>query len=200
MSQLYHAGNRELQDRFDTRWMADRIEDGLVRDVINESDAAFIKSIDMFFMATADEHGRPTCSYKGGDPGLVRVLDERTIAFPNYEGNGMFLTMGNLRRNPHVGLLFINFERGQRLRLNGSASIESEDPLMAEYPEAQFIIRVAAREVFRNCPRYVRREPVGTRSSSAPARRARQPLAGAKHLRRLHRAVRDVEAAVRRWV
>ena len=120
---LYHEGSRRLQDRFDTRRLADRLEDVKVRDTIGPEDRAFIESMDMLFLATADEHGRPTCSYKGGDPGFVRVLDERTIAFPSYDGNGMFLSAGNVLVNPEVGLLFVSFERRRRLRLNGTASI-----------------------------------------------------------------------------
>ena len=85
----------------------------------------------------------------------MRVVNEDTIAFPNYDGNGMYLSMGNLLSNPHVGLLFIDFETGHRMRLNGVASIDEADPLLAEYPEAQFIVRVRARQVFPNCPRYI---------------------------------------------
>src|SRR5436190_14669776 len=133
---LYNEGSRRLQDRFDTRRLADRIEDRIVRDRIDDDDRAFIEARDMFFIATTDEHGQPQCSYKGGDPGFVRVLDERTIAFPAYDGNGMYLTAGNLLVNPSVGLLFIDFEGRKRLRLNGAASVDAEDPLLAEYPEA----------------------------------------------------------------
>ena len=152
---MYHDGNRRLQDRFDTKRLADRLEAGAVKDTISENDKAFIEARDMFFLATADEDGRPNCSYKGGDPGFVRVLDAHTIAFPNYGGNGMYLSMGNVLKNPNVGLLFIDFEGQHRMRLNGIASIDEQDPLMAEYPEAQFVIRVRAREVFPNCPRYI---------------------------------------------
>jgi predicted pyridoxine 5'-phosphate oxidase superfamily flavin-nucleotide-binding protein len=111
MDDMFHEGNRRLQDRFDTRRLADRIEDKLVTDTISDDDRAFIEARDMFFLATSDEDGAPTCSYKGGDPGFVRVLDERTVAFPNYDGNGMYLSMGNVLRHPEVGMLFIDFER-----------------------------------------------------------------------------------------
>src|ERR671928_1472113 len=106
----YHDGSRRLQDRFDTRRLADRLDERFVqRAVIDADDRAFIERMDMFFLATADAEGRPQCSYKGGDPGFVKVLDEHTVAFPNYDGNGMYLSMGNLLVNPHVGMLFINF-------------------------------------------------------------------------------------------
>jgi hypothetical protein len=153
---IYNEGSRRYQDRFDTRRLADRIEERFVaRPTIDESDRAFIEGCDMFFIATADADGKPQCSYKGGEPGFVRVLDERTIAFPNYDGNGMFLTAGNVLVNPRVGLLFVNFEARKRLRLNGIASHSDDDPLLAEYPEAQFLWRVEATEVFPNCPRYI---------------------------------------------
>jgi predicted pyridoxine 5'-phosphate oxidase superfamily flavin-nucleotide-binding protein len=155
MSEFYHRGSRELQDRFDTRRLADRIEQRLVVDRIGDADKAFIESLDMFFLATTDEAGQPSCSYKGGDAGFVRVVDAVTLAFPNYDGNGMFLSMGNVMQNPRVGLLFIDFERQRRLRLSGEASISIGDPLLADYAEAQFIVRVAVVRVFPNCPRYI---------------------------------------------
>lgn len=172
----FHDGNRALQDRFDTRRIADRIDDLLVHDSISDHDRAFIEARDMFFLATADADGRPNCSYKGGEPGFVRVVDERTIAFPNYDGNGMYLSMGNVLANPEVGLLFIDFEKGHRMRLNGSASIDTEDPLMAHYPEAQFIVRVRAREVFPNCPRYIHRYTLQRRSSFVPKSGCETPV------------------------
>lgn len=155
MTSMFHAQSRALQDRFDTRRIADRIESRLVQDEIDDSTRRFIESVDTFFLATADDQGRPTCSYKGGAPGFVRVVDSRAIAFPNYDGNGMYLSTGNVGLNPHVGLLFIDFERGSRMRLNGMASIDHDDALTSKYPEAQFIVRVRVREVFPNCPRYV---------------------------------------------
>lgn len=168
MSSIYHDGNRRLQDRFDTTRLADRLEAGAVKETISENDKAFIEARDMFFLSTADEEGRPNCSYKGGDPGFVRVLDERTIAFPNYDGNGMYLSMGNVLKNPNVGMLFIDFEGQRRMRFNGTASIDEQDPLMAEYPEAQFVVRVRAREVFPNCPRYIHKYRKVERSEFVP--------------------------------
>jgi uncharacterized protein len=155
MTNTYHNGHRLLQDRFDTRRLADRIDQRLVDDIIDADDKAFIERLDMFFLATADEQGYPNCSYKGGEPGFVRVVDEHTVAFPNYDGNGMYLSAGNILANLNVGMLFIDFERGRRLRLNGVASINEHDELIERYPETQFIVRVRAREVFPNCPRYI---------------------------------------------
>jgi len=155
MTSMFHEKSRALQDHFDTRRVADRIEGLLVNNEIGEDDQRFIEQLDMFFLATADEEGRPSCSYKGGAPGFVRVVDVRTLAFPSYDGNGMYLSMGNVSANPNVGMLFIDFERGSRLRVNGTASIGENDPLMSDYPEAQLIVRVSVREVLPNCSRYI---------------------------------------------
>jgi uncharacterized protein len=168
MPAIYHEGSRWFQDRFDTRRLADRLDERLVDDVIDADDRAFIERMDMFFLATADGEGRPTCSYKGGDPGFVRVLDEHTIAFPNYDGNGMYLSMGNLRVNPHVGLLFIDFEQRRRLRMEGVASIDERDPLIDAYREAQFVVRVRATQVYPNCPRYIHQMRLVTHSRFVP--------------------------------
>ena len=130
---MYHDGSRELQDRFDTRRLADRLEDRIVTDTISDGTHAFIEARDMFFLATADADGVPNCSYKGGDPGFVRVVDERTIAFPNYDGNGMYLSMGNLLKNPDVGILFIDFEKSDRVRFNGTATVDDNDLLLVDY-------------------------------------------------------------------
>ena len=173
---LYHEGNRELQDRFDTRRLADRIEERIVHDRIDDDDRAFIEARDMFFIATVDEEGRPQCSYKGGDPGFVRVLDGRTIAFPVYDGNGMYLTAGNLLATKQVGLLFIDFEGRKRMRLNGAASVADDDPLLAEYPEAQLVVRVAATEVFPNCPRYIHEYKLVARSRFVPKAECETPV------------------------
>jgi len=171
MSSPYNRGSRHLQDRFDTRRLADRLDEKfLANPVIGAEDRAFIERMEMFFLATADAEGRPQCSYKGGDPGFVRVLDERTVAFPNYDGNGMYLSMGNLLENPHVGMLIIDFTsaRPSRLRLCGVASIAESDSLLAAYPEAQFVVRVRATQVFPNCPRYIHRMDLVERSPFVP--------------------------------
>jgi len=179
MAPTYNDGARRLQDRFDTRRLADRLDERFVqRPVIEPDDRAFIERMDMFFLATADAEGRPQCSYKGGDPGFVRVLDEHTVAFPNYDGNGMYLSMGNLLVNPHVGMLFIDFtaERPSRLRLNGAASVDENDPLATAWPGAQFVVRVEAQQVFPNCPRYIHRMALVERSRFVPREETEVPI------------------------
>lgn len=168
MASGFHDGSRRLQDAFDTRALADRIDGLLVNDTIDEGGRAFIEDRDMFFLATADAQGRPTCSYKGGEPGFVRVLDPHTVAFPSFDGNGMYLSAGNVLVNPEVGLLFIDFEQGHRMRLDGTASIDLDDPLLADHPEAQFVVRVRTRAVYPNCPRYIHRYELVRRSRFVP--------------------------------
>jgi predicted pyridoxine 5'-phosphate oxidase superfamily flavin-nucleotide-binding protein len=175
MPQDYHERQRALQDRFDTRRLADRLAEA-TSDRIGDAQRAFIESRDMFFLATADADGVPQCSYKGGAPGFVRVVDEQTIAFPVYDGNGMFLSMGNVGVNPNVGILFIDLERGTRLRFNGVARIDDDDPLIERYPGAQFVVRVRGEAVFANCRRYVHHYELVERSPFVPSASADPPV------------------------
>jgi predicted pyridoxine 5'-phosphate oxidase superfamily flavin-nucleotide-binding protein len=154
---FYGDGQRALQQRFQTGRMADLLEQVIVHPEIQEAERAFIEARDMFFLATVDGSGQPTCSYKGGDPGFVKVVDPATLAFPSYDGNGMFLSMGNIRATARVGLLFIDFETPHRLRIQGTAAVREADPLLAAYPGADLVVRVAVSQVFVNCSRYVHR-------------------------------------------
>jgi len=157
MSKLYRPSHRALQQQFDTVRLADRLEARMFREAMTDEDRAFIEHLDMFFLATADRDGCPSCSYRGGDPGFVRALDAHTLVFPNFDGNGMYLSLGNAAENPAIGMLFIDFENQKRLRVNGMASFAAADSADPSYPEAQFIVRVAVRQVFPNCPRYIHR-------------------------------------------
>ena len=153
---MYHEGNRRLQDQFESRRISDRLEEKLTRTAFTADDRVFIESVIYFFVSTADADGRPDCSFKGGPPGFVRVIGDSELAFPDYDGNGMFKSLGNLAVNPHVGLLFIDLhERPRRLRVNGTAAVGRDDPLLAQTAGAQMIVRVAARAIFPNCPRYI---------------------------------------------
>jgi len=165
---MYHQGSRQLQDRFQTRALADRMVEKIVRNAFTDEDRAFIDSRPLFFLATADEQGQPDCSYKGGLPGFVRVVDARTLAFPSYDGNGMFKSLGNVIVNPKVGMLFIDFESPKRLRVNGRASIDEGDPLLAQFAGAQLIVRVQAEAIFPNCPRYIHTMQMLEKSIYAP--------------------------------
>lgn len=167
-SLLYHDGNRRLQDAFGSRRVADREEEVIARTTFTETDKAFIESVRFFFLATADADGRPDCSFKGGMPGMVRVTAPDELAFPDYDGNGMFKSLGNIAVNPHVGLLFMSFEQPKRLRVNGSATVHRDDALLSHTVGAQMIVRIKARVIFPNCPRYVPRMQLVEESIYAP--------------------------------
>lgn len=177
----YTAEQRQLQDRFDSRRIADRINELLVADRLDQDDAAFIESRDMFFLSTVDASGQPTCSYKGGAPGFVRVLDEGTLAFPSYDGNGMFLSLGNAAATAKVGLLFIDFEHPNRMRVHGEATVSVDDPLVDTWPGAILVVRVAVTQVFPNCPRYIHRLEKVAESPFVPKQGVPAPIPGWKH-------------------
>lgn len=157
MESAYHAGMRALQDRYGTRQLADRLTDLRSRTHFTEDDRVFIQGRPLFFLATADGQGRPDCSFKAGDPGFVHVSADDELAFPSYDGNGMFRSLGNLLVNPAVALLFIDFDNPRRLRVNGRASAQEGDPLLARFTGAQLVVRVRAERIFPNCPRYIPR-------------------------------------------
>lgn len=168
MPLVYSDASRHLQDRFDTRRLADRLADVKVHHEFTEADRTFIQHQDMFFLATVDQHGQPTCSYKGGDPGFVTILDKATLAFPSYDGNGMYLSMGNVSQTGRVGLLFVDFERRRRMRVEGVAELVFEHAVMERYPESQFVVLVRATAIYPNCPRYVHQYTLAERSPFVP--------------------------------
>ncbi|MEZ5650949.1 MAG: pyridoxamine 5'-phosphate oxidase family protein [Burkholderiaceae bacterium] len=182
MSDLYTPQHRALHDEFDTRRMADLMEGGIVHDALAPHERAFIEKLDCFFLATTDVAGRPTVSYKGGDPGFVRVLDERTLLFPAYDGNGMFFSMGNLAAKPEVGFLFIDFETPDRLRVQGTATIERDPTLMALYPEAHFLVRTTITHIWLNCSRYVHKRVKVASSKYVPKAGSETPVPSWKRI------------------
>ena len=161
----YHAGSRSVQDRLGSRQLADRMRHTLT---FSDDDRAFIEQCCLFFLATADAEGQPDVSYKGGLPGFVRVTGDDTLAFPDYDGNGQYRSLGNIHVNPRVGIIFPDFQKQQRRRVKGVASVHFDDPLLAEFPGAQAIVRVRATEIFFNCPRYIHKMEIVEHSVFAP--------------------------------
>ena len=167
-SALYHPGNRALQDEFGSRALADKLE-SLSRTAFSDDDRRFIEGAIYFFLATADADGHPDCSFKGGPAGFAQVVSPDLLVFPDYDGNGMFKSLGNIAANPWVGLLFIAMgEKPQRLRVNGRARVLRDDPLMDETPGAQMMVRVQVRAIFPNCPRYIPRLDLAEASPTIP--------------------------------
>ena len=182
MSKFFGPEQRALQDKFDTRRIADLVEGGFVVDELSEPDQAFIESRDMFWLSSIDMNGCPTVSYKGGDPGFVKVVDSKTIAFPSYNGNGMFYSVGNIAETAQVGMLFMDFEKPNRMRVQGTATVSADDPLISEFKEAQLVVRVTVDRVWPNCPRYVHRMAKQTPSRYVPREGVDTPLAGWKRV------------------
>jgi predicted pyridoxine 5'-phosphate oxidase superfamily flavin-nucleotide-binding protein len=191
----FNDDHRYFQDHFDTRRIADRIDELLVSETIDDHAKAFIESRDMFFLATCDDDGHPQCSYKGGDPGFVRVVDPQTVAFPVYDGNGMFLSLGNIRAHANVGMLFVDFEHPNRLRVNGVASVDEHDPLLAAFPGAVLVVRVHTTEVFPNCGRYIHTMKLVERSKFVPRPQHETPVPDWKRMTWAHEYLPDNDPA-----
>jgi len=201
MSRLYGDDHRALQDSFDSRKLADRIEEIVVRPEIDDIGKAFIESRDMFFLSTVDHNGRPTVSYKGGTPGFVQVIDPKTIVFPSYDGNGMYLSVGNIAGNPEVGCLFIDFEKPFRKRLQGRGELVRSGPLLELFKEAELVVKVTVSETWMNCPRYVHRYQKIEPSKYAPGVEAETPFCAWKRIDIVQDVVRPEEQEkCPRWV
>jgi len=181
-SSFYTDEQRRLQDEFESRPLADRLELAIVVDELDDNHIAFITSRDFFYLATVNAHGEPTVSYKGGGVGLVTAVDSTTLAFPIYDGNGMFLSAGNMSDTGKVGMLFIDMETPQRVRVQGDASVDRQDELMAEYPGALLICRVAVTSVFVNCARYIHKHSRVENSRYVPDTDGDQPVASWKRI------------------
>ena len=177
MSEIYGKEHRILQETFDTTRLADRVDEMVVRPKLTDDQKAFIETRDMFFLTSVDHRGYPTCSYKGGAPGFVRVVDPRTIVFPNYNGNGMFLSMGNINTSHKVGMLFIDFETPHRVRVHGDATVAQDDPMLSEFVGAELLVRVTVTEAFINCPRYIHQYQRVQTSKYAPQTECAAPPA-----------------------
>ncbi len=189
MSRLFHENHRTFQDQFDNRRIADRIEQIVAKTELGESEAAFIASRDMFFLSTVNGEGQPTVSYKGGDAGFVRVPDTKTIVFPSYDGNGMYLSMGNIALTRKVGMLFMDLETPHRLRVQGEATVSASDPLLEDYKDAELVVRVTVTDVWINCPRYVHTYKKLATSRYAPKANCDTPMAEWKRVDMLQDAL-----------
>jgi predicted pyridoxine 5'-phosphate oxidase superfamily flavin-nucleotide-binding protein len=166
---MYHEGNRDLQARFGSVALADRLLEKTHRTAFTAGDKAFIESLPFFFLATADAEGRPDCSFKGGAPGFVQVVAPDLLIYPDYDGNGMFKSLGNIRSNPHVGLLFIAMsDKPKRLRVSGTAELSFDDPRLADFPGGQLLALIKPTHVFPNCPRYIPDMTLGAASLYVP--------------------------------
>jgi predicted pyridoxine 5'-phosphate oxidase superfamily flavin-nucleotide-binding protein len=179
MPTIYGPEQRRLQDEFDTRRVADVLEAFIVKPVLDDDARAFIAARRYFFLSTVNESGHPTVSYKGGAPGFVRVIDDSTLVFPSYDGNGMFLSTGNIAADSRIGMLFMEFDPPHRLRVHANATVSADDPMISEFPGADLVVRAVVTEAFVNCPRYIAPQSDGT-SKYVPDADGQAPLPGWK--------------------
>ena len=195
MRDFYSQDHRSLQDRYGTRALADRLESMIVHATFTEDDTAFIQSREFFFLSTVDASGHPTVSFKGGDPGFVKV-EGNELVIPCYDGNGMFLSVGNIAADPKVGLLFIDFEKPWRMRVQGLARLE-EGLAAHAVPGAILLLRIEPKQIFVNCPRYVPRYAKIESSKYNPDAQGKAPLPEWKRLKEVHDVLRpeDQQAA-----
>ena len=177
MNNIYCEKHRAYQEAFDSVRLANRVQEVIVAAEIADDHRRFIETRDMFFLSTVDHRGYPTCSYKGGYPGFVKVVDSRTLAFPTYDGNGMFLSLGNIACSGKIGMLFIDFEVPHRVRVHGDATISEADPLVEQFHGAQRVVRVLIAEIFVNCGRYIHKHQrvENSRHVPQPGRKAPFP-------------------------
>ena len=180
MSSVYGKTHRNLQDQFDSRKLADRLNDSIVKKEFDTDAKKFIESRDMFFLSTINHNNMPTVSYKGGNPGFVKVINSKTLVFPSFDGNGMFMSMGNIKENKNVGLLFIAFDKPHRLRVHGKASISKDKNLLKDFKEAELVVKIKLENYWQNCPRYIHKYVKIDESKYVPKKNVQTPLAGWK--------------------
>ena len=195
MEQFYTEAQRTLQNEFSTRDLAERIKEAVVTEALSDQQAAFIHSRNMFYLSTVDELGYPSCSYKGGNIGFVRVIDPKTIVFPNYDGNGMFMSTGNIQAKSKIGLLFIDFQTPQRIRVRGKAKCIKEGPILKSYPGANLVVELTVSNAWINCPRYIHRMDLSDQSPYIPAKDGTIPLALWKRVDLVQDVITDKDRA-----
>ena len=165
---FYHDGMRDFQDRYDGRRVADALEKHRIRHDFWDADRALIESTPFFFIATS--FGDFTdCSMKSGVPGFVKIVGPGTVEYPEYDGNSMYRTLGNIARNPSVGLLFVKFDGTTlRVRASGQATILDDTEALARHHGAKVVVRIVC-ELYSNCVRSVHNLTTGELSPYMPA-------------------------------
>ena len=195
MSELFGDTHRSIQDEFETRNLADRIIELACSPTIEDEHRGFIESRDMFFLASVDANGSPTVSYKGGDVGFLRVVDNKTLTFPCYDGNGMYLSMGNIEASGKIGLLLIDFENPHRMRIQGDAELSRDPELVGSYKEAQMVVKITVNQIFQNCPRYIHRYQRLSQSRYIPKDDQETPMATWKRIDLMQDVIPEADRA-----
>ncbi|WP_158964971.1 pyridoxamine 5'-phosphate oxidase family protein [Chachezhania sediminis] len=179
---FYTDAERDLQAAHDSRSLADVVVQAIVRDEMEPPNIDFIASRDFFFLSTVNDRGEPTVSYKGGAPGFVKVLDANTLVFPNFDGNGMFKSMGNIASMTKIGMLFIDMETPNRVRVQGEATLSTDPADLALYPGANMVVKVTVTSCFLNCARYIHKHTRVEASPYVPDAQGDQPYPAWKRI------------------
>lgn len=154
---MYGTGAREFQDQFDSRRLADRLADLTLHAELDAGDIDLVRDQAALWVATVDADGWPDVSYKGGNPGFVRVVSPSELHVPIYNGNGMWRTLGNIRDNGRVALLFVDQARPWRMRVHGTGTVLTDQASVAAFTQAEAVLVVRVGRVFPNCGRYIHR-------------------------------------------
>ncbi len=170
-TRIFHEGHRRAQALYADPARAERIINAMPDTTsLSAEQTAFLEALPFFFLATSDRAGHMQCNFKGGGPGVIRVGDPKTLYYPEYPGNDMMLSIGNLLLYPYVGILGLCFQTRRRLKVNGRVELitPSEAPYTESWLEARVIIRVRIHEVIRNCSRRIPRLVEVTDSTTPP--------------------------------
>lgn len=158
---LGHPGELEMRQRLPSTYQWDEVTiRGMMKPFIARSLAIFIEAQPFFFIATANSDGHCDASFRGreydasGEPlPALRVIDQSRLIFPDFSGNGLYNSLGNILTNPHIGMLFMDFGRQRRARVNGIAQIiTADDEIRKIWPRAQAAILVTVEQAYGNCP------------------------------------------------
>lgn len=186
--EMYADGSRKLQDKYKARKVADLIQQATAVTSFDDDQFGyrdFISQATYFFLATSSGTNTDS-SFKGGPKGFVRITGPNTLVFPDYDGNRMYKSLGNIVDNPNIGMLFMKFENedGQRylrVRINGHATVHDDHPLLGEFPGAKRIVEVETKFIYLNCPRYIPEMQLVDQSAHIPEEGKEQPIPGWKN-------------------
>lgn len=181
--EMFGEGSRKLQDRYNARKVADLVVGATT--VSNFDDdkfgyREFIEESSYFFLATSSGENTD-CSYKGGPKGFIKITGPNTLVYPDYDGNRMYKSLGNIIENPNVGMLFVRFEseegkRYLRVRINGVATLHDEHPMLGEFPGAKRLIEINTKHIYLNCGRYIPEMTLVEESAHLPKEGKEQPV------------------------
>ncbi len=180
--EFYTDAQRKLQTENGNAKLSVAVVHAIVRDELEDIHTEYIESRDYFFLSTVTADGEPTVSYKGGSPGFVKVQGASSLIFPNYDGNGMWLSMGNIEEAAQVGMLFMDFVTPWRIRVQGKASLSKNPELMAHFPGCNMVVQVDVTRVFQNCARYIHKHTRVSTSEYVPNEAGVQPFPAWKRI------------------